>query len=110
LLLVITTVITSLLAGAINAYVAEVAPLMFTPFFFHWYVGVVPPLVGVAVKFTAVPEQTVVASAEMLTLGTILVDTVMVTELLVAVAVEVHDALLVIKTVITSLFAGAVNA
>jgi len=69
LLLVITTVITSLLAGAINAYVAEVAPLMFTPFFFHWYVGVVPPLVGVAVKFTAVPEQTVVASAAITTEG-----------------------------------------
>ncbi len=36
LLLVITTVITSLFAGATNAYVADVAPLMFTPFFFHW--------------------------------------------------------------------------
>ena len=28
------------------------------PFTFHWYVGVVPPLVGVAVKVTDVPAQT----------------------------------------------------
>ena len=34
-LLVITTVITSPLAGVVNAYVAAVAPVMFTPFFFH---------------------------------------------------------------------------
>jgi hypothetical protein len=29
--------------------VPELVPT-FTPFFFHWYDGVVPPLVGVAVK------------------------------------------------------------
>jgi hypothetical protein len=40
----------------------------FTPFTFHWYDGVVPPLVGVAVKVTLVPAQIVVAEAEMLTL------------------------------------------
>lgn len=28
------------------------------PLTFHWYAGVVPPFVGVAVKVTDVPEQT----------------------------------------------------
>ncbi len=66
-------------------------------------------MVGVAVKFTAVPEQTVVASAAILTLGTMLEETVMVTELLVATVVEVQAALLVMTTVITSLFTGDVK-
>ena len=35
----------------------------------HWYAGVVPPLVGVAVKVTLVPEQIVVAEALTLTLA-----------------------------------------
>jgi hypothetical protein len=39
-------------------YVEAVAPEMLVPFFRHWYVGVVPPLAGVAVKVTEVPEQT----------------------------------------------------
>ena len=65
-----------------------------------------PPLVGVAVKLTEVPEQTVEASAAMLTLGTMLEETVMVTALLVADAVEAHAALLVITTLIASLFTG----
>ena len=30
----------------------------FTPSTFHWYAGVVPPLVGVAVNVTELPEQT----------------------------------------------------
>ncbi len=72
--------------------------------------GVIPPLVGVAVKFTAVPEQTVVASATILTLGTMLDETVIVTLLLLATVVEVQAALLVIVTLITSLLAGEVNA
>ena len=38
------------------------------PFSFHWYVGVEPPFVGVAVKFTLVPQQIVVAVAEILML------------------------------------------
>ena len=39
------------------------------PFTFHWYTGVVPPLVGVAVKVTLVPVQTSDAGdATMLTL------------------------------------------
>jgi hypothetical protein len=82
---------------------------MFTPFFFHWYVGVVPPLVGVAVKFTAVPEQTVVASAAILTAGVRLEVTVTVTVLLVATVVEVHAALLVMTKEMASLFAGVIK-
>jgi hypothetical protein len=35
---------------------------------FHWYDGVVPPFVGVAVNVTAVPEQTLLIEAEMVTL------------------------------------------
>ena len=42
------------------------------PFTFHWYAGVVPPFVGVAVKVTLVPWHTGLAEAaiEMLT-GTV---------------------------------------
>ena len=39
-------------------------PALF-PFTFHWYAGVVPPLVGVAVKMTEVPEHTGFALADM---------------------------------------------
>jgi hypothetical protein len=43
---------------------------MFTPPFFHWYVGDDPPLVGVAVKVTEVPAHTAPAgTAAMLTLA-----------------------------------------
>ena len=56
-LLVSTQVITSLLARVLDEYVAFVAPVMVAPFFFHRYVGNVPPLVGVAVKVTLVPEH-----------------------------------------------------
>ena len=66
-----------------------------------------PPLVGAAVKFTAVPEQTVVLLAEIDTEGVILKETVMATALLVADVVEAHAALLVITTLIASLFTGA---
>ena len=40
-----------------------VAPGTLVPFSFHWYVGVAPPLVGVAVKVTEVPAQTGLAEA-----------------------------------------------
>jgi hypothetical protein len=66
-------------------------------------------LVGVAVKFTVVPEQTVVASAEILTEGVRLDVTVKVTVLLVATVVEVQAALLVMTKEMASLFAGDVN-
>jgi hypothetical protein len=58
------------------------------------------------VKFTAVPEHTVDASDVMLTLGTMLEDTVNVTLLLLATVVDVQAALLVITTLMASLFAG----
>ncbi len=67
-------------------------------------------MVGVAVKLTPVPEQTVVLLATMLTLGTTVVATVIVTALLVAVVVDAQLALLVITTEITSPFAGVVKA
>ncbi len=60
-------------------------------------------------KLTAVPEQTVVLLVEIDTEGVILEETVMVTALLVATVVDVQAALLVITTVITSLFAGEVK-
>ena len=40
-----------------------VTPLILVPLTFHWYVGVDPPLVGVAVKVTEVSEQTGFADA-----------------------------------------------
>ena len=66
--------------------------------------GVVPPFVGVAVKFTAVPEQTVVLLAAMLTDGVTAALITIVTALLVAVVVLAHAALLVKLNVITSPF------
>jgi hypothetical protein len=41
----------------------------FVPFTFHWYAGVVPPFVGVAVNVTEVPEQMIVAVAAIDTLA-----------------------------------------
>ena len=46
---VITTVTASLLANVVAVNVDAVCPETLAPFTFHWYVGVVPPLVGVAV-------------------------------------------------------------
>ena len=82
---------------------------MLTPPFFHWYVGVVPPLVGVAVNITDVPEQIAPAGfAEMLTLAVTLGSTVMVIPVDVAGDPLTHDALEVIVTVITSPLARVV--
>ena len=72
-----------------------------TPFTFHWYEGVVPPLVGVAVKVTEVPAHTGLAEAaiEMLTgrLGL----TVMVTILEVA-GLPVGHAAFEVRTQVTA--------
>ena len=58
----------SLAASAALVYVVLLEPTL-APFSFHWYTGVVPPLVGVAVKVTEVPAQMVVPGlAAMLTL------------------------------------------
>ncbi len=40
------------------------------PFLYHWYVGLLPPFVGVAVKVTDVPAQTVVCAVVTDTAGT----------------------------------------
>ena len=58
---------------------ALVAPLTFAPLTFHWYVGVVPPLTGEAVKMTEVPAQTGFADGEAVTLTGSSGFTVMVT-------------------------------
>ena len=42
------------LANDAFVYVAEFVPT-FAPFNFHWYDGVFPPFVGMAVKVTLVP-------------------------------------------------------
>ena len=78
---VITQVITSLLARAVLEYVEFVAPEIFVPFFFHWYVGDVPPPDGVAMKLTLSPAQMEFEGlAAILTLGD--VDTVTITGVL----------------------------
>ena len=63
-----------------------------------------PPFVGVAVKFTAVLLQTVVASAAITTDGVTLAETVMVIPLLVAVELVAQAALLVNCNVMMSPF------
>jgi len=71
-----------------------------TPFTFHWYDGLVPPCVGVAVKVTDVPGQMGVAgSATMETAGVNTGFTTMLTGLLVAVEGDAQVALDVISTV-----------
>ena len=55
-----------------------------TPFTFHWYEGVNPPLVGVAEQFTVLPEQNGLGMAEIETPAVRLLITVMVNALLVA--------------------------
>jgi hypothetical protein len=54
-------------ARAAFVYVVILVPTL-VPFNFHWYAGVAPPLVGVAVNVTEVPEQTGFAEAAILTL------------------------------------------
>ena len=79
---------------------------MFVPFNFHWYNGVAPPLTGVAVNVTFVPEQIVVAVAAMLTDELSVAFTVIVMALDVAVACVTQVNEEAITTVITSLFSN----
>lgn len=65
---VITQVTVFPFARELFEYVVLLVPT-FVPFNFHWYEGVVPPLVGVAVNVTFVPEQIFVALALILTLA-----------------------------------------
>jgi hypothetical protein len=46
--------------------VTFVAPEMPIPFLFHWYIGVDPPFVDVAVKVTEVPEHTGLTDASII--------------------------------------------
>ncbi len=78
----------------------------FTPFTCHWYAGVVPPLVGVAVYVTEVPEQTGFAEGAMDTLTGNVVLTVIVTVLDVAGLPVAQDAFDVRTQVTASLFKG----
>jgi hypothetical protein len=73
----------------------------FVPFKVHWYVGVVPPLVGVAVKVTLVPEQIVVAGVVMLTLAIEYGLTVIVNEFEVAVGVTKQGVAFEVITQVT---------
>ena len=78
----------------------------FTPFTFHWYAGVAPPLVGVAVKVTDVPAQTGFADAPIKTLTGRLGLTVIVIEFDVAGFPVGHVAFDVNTQVITSPLSG----
>ena len=75
--------------------VVELVPA-FTPFTFHWYGGVPPPLLGDAVNVAVTPEQIEVDEAAILRLGATVPVTVIVTTFDVAVKVVAHVALLVI--------------
>ena len=76
-----------------------VAPEIAIPFLYHWYIGFVPPLVGVALKLTLVPEQIVVPGLAMMdTAGVSGAVIVIWIWLLLAVAVVAQLALLVITT------------
>ena len=80
----VRTQVSALPFEGINAYVEPVAPGAFVPFTFHWYAGVVPKFVGVAVKVTEVTAQTGLAEAAIDTLTGSNGFTVMVTVLEVA--------------------------
>ena len=83
---------------------------MFVPPFFHWYVGVKPPFVGVAVKVTLVPPH-IVELPVVIAVATegVNVLTTIVMPVLVAVVAETHiSALGVITQVIASPFAKVV--
>ena len=103
----ITTVIVSLFARLEFVYVVEFVPTS-VPFNFHWYAGVVPPFVGVAVKVTLVPAQIVLALAAILTVGVTFGVTVIVTSFPFAVAEVWHVLFAVITTVTTSVFTNPV--
>src|SRR6478752_2683927 len=98
--LVRITVTTSPSFNVVVVNLSESVPL-FTPLTCHWYDGLLPPLVGVAVNVTDVPLHIVVVEAAMLTLGSTLVD-VIVIGLLVVVGVEAQARSLVRITVTTS--------
>lgn len=97
---VITHEIVLPFVSAALVYVALLVPVL-VPLSFHWYDGVPPPLTGVAVKVTDVPEQMVVAVAVIETDGTTDGFTVIVIELEVAGMGATHASDEVISQVIT---------
>jgi hypothetical protein len=103
---VIVTLTWSPLASVVDTNVGELEPAV-TPLIFHWYVGVLPPLVGVAVNVTLPPEQIDVDEALIETEGVTEV-VVIVTTLLVAVAVAAQLAFDVMITLTWSPFARLV--
>ena len=98
------TVTWSLLTG-VYVKLVLLGPV-FTPFTCHWYEGVNPPLVGVAVNVTGVAEQTGLAEATIETLTGNELFTVMVMEFEVAGLPVGQVALEVSIHVTTSLFTG----
>ena len=76
------------------------------PFTFHWYAGVVPPLVGVAVKVTDVPAQTGFADGAATTLTGRFGLTVILTGAEEAGLPVAHVAFEVRTTVTTSVLRG----
>jgi hypothetical protein len=104
-----TQVTASELARVVEVKVAALVPTL-VPFTFHWYAGVVPPLVGVAVKVTEAPEQIVVPKPlAMLTEGVTAVFTVIVMAFDVAVVGLAHGELEVSTQVTASLLARVVE-
>jgi hypothetical protein len=99
-LLVMITVTISPLANVLLVYVSLFVPALL-PLICHWYDGVVPPSVGVAVKVTLAPRQIDVWLAATDTEGVTLAADIVIGAL-VAVGVVVHVALLVMITVTIS--------
>src|ERR1017187_3302458 len=88
-----TQLTTSEFANALLEQVLLFVPTLL-PFSFHWYEGETPPFVGVAVKVTLVPEQTVLeVFAAILTEGVTLPVTLIVTVFELAVDDVIHAAL-----------------
>ena len=102
----ITETISPLLRVAV-VKLTPVWPATAVPFTCHWYVGVLPPLVGLAVNVTLWPAQLVGVFEVIETIGaTVLV--VIVMGVLVVVAGLAHGSLLVSCTVTWSLLASVV--
>lgn len=102
-----TQVTTALLAKLVELNVGLLVPTL-PPFTFHWYAGVLPPPVIVAVKLTAVPAHTVVVLALIVTVGVALVPTDTAMALEVTTNGDAHSADEVSWHVTTSLLANVV--
>ncbi len=106
---VICTVIASLLTNVVDVQVDEVSPLMAVAPLYHWYAGVAPPLIAVAVNITEDPAQIGFADAKILTEAGKFALTVIVTTFDVAGLPVEHVAFDVIFTVIASLLTNVVD-